>query len=544
MGDSVHHDWFRVAPEARQAWPAWEAFLHSGADPARAGGWAPSARCLPVRARPETAWLCRSARFEEVHHDASYVEQFRLEDLVFLEVGGKLSAIPSMVAQTLQTLGRLERLTLNGARWSRSDADLVAAAAPPTVVLRDAAADVIAAFCQSPRVRRVGISGGEVSERWRASEAELEVLRIERNPFSPSALRGLLETVAPSLRGFGLINEKDPAAVAAVAKAGLRLSGLELPASNAAATKGLEWGAVVRLDLSYTDPAAARWCLRQCRLPLEELSVRGVVGAGRLLEPLDGARLRTLDCGQTDATDAQLSGLLRGGLLEELRVDGTRVSDATGADLGAHAHLRLLDLSSTGVTQRTLGQLAKLPRLEFLDLADCPLGVLSDDDSARFESLRHLNLESTYASTSGAVWSSHRFPSLRRLVLYRTTVSNEDLDGVRDMCASGVLTGVDLRRSAVNPDKLLAILTAGVLEHWGASRWVRCSASGVHRPMPSSNGFDSRLWSSSTSEGSNSTSVTSADCWTICPRACAVSISPYHPRTPPWRCLSTPGVET
>jgi Leucine-rich repeat (LRR) protein len=107
--------------------------------------------------------------------------------------------------------------------------------------------------------------------------------------------------------------------------------------------------------------------------------------------------------------------------LEDLKLTGEAVSDATVRRVSKLVTLKTLGFDETSVTGASLGELAKLPRLEFLSIMDSPL----DDDAM-----------SRLASVT----------SLRKVMLNYSEISNS---GVRHLCSLPALEGLYLKRTKV-----------------------------------------------------------------------------------------------
>jgi Leucine-rich repeat (LRR) protein len=106
---------------------------------------------------------------------------------------------------------------------------------------------------------------------------------------------------------------------------------------------------------------------------------------------------------------------------------GMNVTDVDLEEVKQLKQLRYLDLSHTDVTDRGLDQLGELQNLQHLALGDCPR--VTRQGLATLEQLPNLEVLEIGGSSVGTSWISRlkRLPKLRRLVLYETLLSRDDV---------------------------------------------------------------------------------------------------------------------
>ena len=163
-----------------------------------------------------------------------------------------------------------------------------------------------------------------------------------------------------------------------------------------------------------------------------ELPLTGVQRARvRLAEGLGEANAGAI--AKLVESGAHVEDLIGDGRLFAVSFEGHRdtVNDATLEALAPlRAHLAELDLARTGVTDRALGALARLPRLVRLDLSSTPTSTAGIRALARAPELRTLVLVGTKVD-AGIATVLTAMPKLAAVHLWRTGCSDEDLAALR-----------------------------------------------------------------------------------------------------------------
>jgi Leucine-rich repeat (LRR) protein len=164
---------------------------------------------------------------------------------------------------------------------------------------------------------------------------------------------------------------------------------------------------------------------------LQRLELSGDVENARMpgLGALTGLReLRLRHPQLDDRVTEELAKLER---LEVLDLAGSRISDVGLAHLGKLAALRELHLSGSRVTNRGLEQLAALSDLQILSLDHTDVVDEGLAAFVRHPSLRELRLDSTLV-TDASIETLRSLPKLERVSLTGTVVSRAAIAGLAD----------------------------------------------------------------------------------------------------------------
>lgn len=144
--------------------------------------------------------------------------------------------------------------------------------------------------------------------------------------------------------------------------------------------------------------------------------------------------LKTLNIAQRSSVDGEVwPALVAMKNLEDLSLEGSRISDEKLEELTKISTLRKLRLRGTSVTAEGIKKLASLTELEVLDLRDCPsIGDVGLQVIGSFAKLKSLLVNGEGVSDSGFA-SLRSLANLQLLVLPRSNVTDEGLGALRDL---------------------------------------------------------------------------------------------------------------
>ncbi len=167
------------------------------------------------------------------------------------------------------------------------------------------------------------------------------------------------------------------------------------------------------------------------------LSLRGTDADDELVSRLaalqESTDLRIVDLSSTHITDRSVGSLSLAKRLRELLLADTELTDsAIGVVTAQFPQLECLDLSGTGITDSCVLSLRKLKSLRWLDLRGACITDNGINDLAGIRNLRWLNISST--SISDFPWNGDvGFQDLEGLNLSSTDVSDRTLQSLRKL---------------------------------------------------------------------------------------------------------------
>lgn len=190
----------------------------------------------------------------------------------------------------------------------------------------------------------------------------------------------------------------------------------------------------------------------------------------------DLPRLQVLFLTSAAVDDEHLSQLKEFQELEEIYLQGSRVSDRGLMFLRNCPRLRELDVSDTEVSGAFFGELTELPRLETIWMSRCHV---TDDGARAVGQLRHLSYLTLYgAEISDAGMSSLAgLSALETLNLGNTKVTDR---GLRELAECKTLRELALNRAQIDDDSIAAISELTHLSHLGLIE-TGVSDAGVQR---------------------------------------------------------------
>lgn len=185
---------------------------------------------------------------------------------------------------------------------------------------------------------------------------------------------------------------------------------------------------------------------------LEELKLSGVNVTDATLKGIGGLQnLGRLDLRATKAvTDHGLKSLAGLKKLRKLGLNSTRVTDAGVFELKQLTTLTALDLSWTGITDAGLSHLAELKNLEQLDLARTQIGDAGVAELTPLANLVELYLHGTRI-TDAALSHLLSFNHLKNLSTYSTQVTNLALKEFRKQRPGVSVNGKMNEQGAASP---------------------------------------------------------------------------------------------
>lgn len=149
-----------------------------------------------------------------------------------------------------------------------------------------------------------------------------------------------------------------------------------------------------------------------------------------------------------------------GQVVKEVNANGTRISNDQMQWLGTFREMTDLSLERTHINDQGIARLTRLPKLEWLNLYQCPVGDETLEHLQKFKQLQHLPIGESRVTDAGLKYLKHH-TQLQYLGLRGNQITDE---GLRELSSLTKLKGLHLGQTKISEAGLKHLKSLSKLE--------------------------------------------------------------------------------